>query len=78
MVRRSSGVTSVAGLAGASICVPQGTTTELNLADYFKAHAIPYQIVTLATPDDALRAYQAGGATPTRPTRRASRATGSR
>ena len=60
MVRKSSGVTTVAGLAGASICVPQGTTTELNLADYFKAHAIPYQIVTLATPDDALRAYQSG------------------
>ncbi len=60
MVRKSSGVTNVAGLAGASICVPQGTTTELNLADYFKAHAIPYQIVTLATPDDALRAYQSG------------------
>ena len=60
MVRKSSGVTSVAGLAGASICVPQGTTTELNLADYFKAHNIPYQIVTLATPDDALRAYQTG------------------
>ena len=60
MVRKSSGVTGVAGLAGASICVPQGTTTELNLADYFKAHAIPYQIVTLATPDDALRAYQGG------------------
>jgi general L-amino acid transport system substrate-binding protein len=60
MVRKSSGVTDVAGLAGASICVPQGTTTELNLADYFKAHSIPYQIVTLATPDDALRAYQSG------------------
>ena len=60
MVRKSSGVTSVAGLSGASICVPQGTTTELNLADYFKAHNIPYQIVTLATPDDALRAYQSG------------------
>ena len=60
MVRKSSRVTNVAGLAGASICVPQGTTTELNLADYFRAHAIPYQIVTLATPDDALRAYQGG------------------
>ena len=60
MVRKSSGLTSVAGLAGASICVPQGTTTELNLADYFKTHNIPYQIVTLATPDDALRAYQSG------------------
>ncbi len=60
MVRKSSGVTTVAGLAGASICVPQGTTTELNLADYFRTHSIPYQIVTLSTPDDALRAYQGG------------------
>ncbi len=43
MVRKASGVTSVKGLDGASICVTQGTTTELNLADYFRANNLRYE-----------------------------------
>jgi general L-amino acid transport system substrate-binding protein len=60
VVRKKLGVRSVAELAGASICVPQGTTTELNVADYFNARKLKYDIVTFATPDEALKAYESG------------------
>ena len=36
MVKKSLGVASATDLNGASVCVQSGTTTELNLADYFK------------------------------------------
>ena len=38
MVRKALKVNSALELNGASVCVQQGTTTELNLADYFHAH----------------------------------------
>src|SRR5271165_3157249 len=38
MVRKKLGVESALKLGGASVCVQQGTTTELNLADYFRAN----------------------------------------
>ena len=37
-MRRSSGLTSARGLDGATICTQPGTTSELNLADYFRAN----------------------------------------
>ena len=51
IVRKSLGVDSALQLSGASVCVQSGTTTELNLADYFKANNIKYTPVTVA--DDA-------------------------
>lgn len=60
MVRKSLGVTHLAQLKGASICVSQATTTELNIADYFKSHDMPYQIVTFNGPDVARQAYNEG------------------
>lgn len=42
LVRKSLGVTSALALDGASICVTSGTTTELNLADYFRSNAMSY------------------------------------
>ena len=59
MVRKNSGVTSVLQLNGASICVGQGTTTELNIADYFKSHNMTYKLVSFADLDEARRAYEA-------------------
>lgn len=47
-------------LAGATICVQTGTTTELNLADYFKFHDLKYKLVALETNDEAVAAYDAG------------------
>jgi general L-amino acid transport system substrate-binding protein len=60
MVRRKLGVSSVRDLNGRSICFQQGTTTELNLADYFRANNMKYQSVHFATADEAKKAYDAG------------------
>ena len=59
VVRRDSGVKTVADLDGATICVAQGTTLELNLSDYFDAHGMRYTPVTFADADKGLQAYQA-------------------
>src|SRR6516225_4936125 len=45
MVRKKINIKSVAELNGASVCVGQGTTTELNLADYFRANKMKYEVV---------------------------------
>src|SRR4029077_9151311 len=47
-------------LNGASICVQQGTTTELNLADFFRAHNMQLKSVTFATANEAVKSYDAG------------------
>ena len=60
MVPKASGVTHAAGLQGATICVAQGTTTELNIADYFAANHIAYKVVSFADIDESRRAYEAG------------------
>src|SRR6478609_9199727 len=60
MVRKSLKVASALELNGASVCVQQGTTTELNLADYFRANKIQLKSVTFATSDETLKAYEAG------------------
>lgn len=60
MVRKSLKVASALELGGASICVQQGTTTELNLADYFRANKLELKSVTFATSDDTLKAFEAG------------------
>lgn len=59
LVRRSSGIHSVAQLDGATICVAQGTTLEQNVADYFRAKGLRYRIVTFANLERGLDAYQA-------------------
>jgi general L-amino acid transport system substrate-binding protein len=60
MVRKSSGIKSATELNGASICIGQGTTTELNIADYFRGHNMTYQIVSFAELDETRRAYESG------------------
>jgi general L-amino acid transport system substrate-binding protein len=60
MVRKALKVNSALELNGASICVQQGTTTELNLADYFRAHNMQLKSVTFATANEAVKAYDAG------------------
>jgi general L-amino acid transport system substrate-binding protein len=60
MVRKSLKVNSALELNGASVCVQQGTTTELNLADFFRAHNIQLKSVTFATANEAVKAYDAG------------------
>ena len=60
LVRKSLGITSVADLAGASICVQTGTTNELNLADYFRTHTLTYNPVVFEKNEEAIAAYNLG------------------
>jgi len=60
MVRKALKVNSALELNGASVCVQQGTTTELNLADFFRAHKMQLKSVTFATANEAIKSYDAG------------------
>jgi general L-amino acid transport system substrate-binding protein len=60
MVRKALKVNSALELNGASVCVQQGTTTELNLSDYFRANKMQLKTVNFATATEAVKAYDAG------------------
>ncbi len=60
MVKKSVGVKSAKALNGASVCIQTGTTTELNLADYFHANGMKYEAVTIETNDEARQNYSSG------------------
>ena len=60
MVRKSLGVSSALELDGASVCVNTGTTTELNLADYFRANGMSYEPVVFEKADEVVAAYDSG------------------
>ena len=60
MVNKSLGVSSAKELDGASVCIQTGTTTELNLADYFSSNNMSYEAVTIETNDEARQNYEAG------------------
>ena len=60
MVHKALKISSALELDDATICVQQGTTTELNLADYFRSHRMSLKSVTFATGDEALKAYESG------------------
>lgn len=60
MVKKDLGVSSAKELDGATVCIQTGTTTELNLADFFKQNNISYQPVTIADDAEGQRQYLAG------------------
>ena len=60
MVTKKRGVKSAKQLDGAAICVQPGTTTELNLADYFRANSIKFKPVVIEKFEEVLNAYFAG------------------
>jgi general L-amino acid transport system substrate-binding protein len=60
MVRKDLGVNSALELDGAAICVNAGTTTELNLADYFRTNGMSFTPVVFEKADEVLAAYDAG------------------
>ena len=60
LVRRVLNVTSSLELAGTTVCVQTGTTTEFNLADHFHTNNMKYQVLTFASADEALKAYDGG------------------
>src|SRR4030088_2745851 len=60
MVKKSLKVNSALELNSASVCVATGTTTELNLADYFKGNNMKYEVIAFATADETIKAYESG------------------
>ncbi len=60
MVRKSLGVTSAMQLNGAAVCTNTGTTTELNVADFFRSHKMQYEVVAFEKSDEVVKAYDEG------------------
>jgi general L-amino acid transport system substrate-binding protein len=60
LVHKALKVNSALELNGASICTQTGTTTELNLADYFRSNKMKYEVVAFATIDETVQAYDGG------------------
>ncbi|HWV42281.1 amino acid ABC transporter substrate-binding protein [Pseudorhodoplanes sp.] len=60
LVRKALKINSALELNDAAVCVQQGTTTELNLADFFRTNNMRLKTVTFATSDEAVKAYDAG------------------
>jgi general L-amino acid transport system substrate-binding protein len=60
LVAKELGVKSATEMDGASFCIQAGTTTELNLADYFRANKMSYTPITFDTSDQTAKAFEAG------------------
>ncbi|AXI43602.1 amino acid ABC transporter substrate-binding protein [Sulfitobacter sp. SK011] len=60
MVPKALGVSSAKDLDGATVCIQTGTTTELNLADFFRANNISYEPVPIETNAEGQQQYLAG------------------
>jgi general L-amino acid transport system substrate-binding protein len=60
MVHKELKVSSALELNGGAVCVQQGTSTELNLADYFRSHNMSLKTVAFPTVDEAVKAYDSG------------------
>jgi general L-amino acid transport system substrate-binding protein len=60
MVKNASGVKSAKDLGGASICVQPGTTTELNMTDYFRGLNVPFTPVVIETVEEVQKAFISG------------------
>ena len=60
LVTKKLGVKSALELDGATFCIQAGTTTELNLADYFRANKMSYTPITFDKSDETVKAFEAG------------------
>ncbi|MCC8980198.1 MULTISPECIES: amino acid ABC transporter substrate-binding protein [Bradyrhizobium] len=60
MVKKSLKVNSALELNSASVCVQTGTTTEQNLADFFKGNNMKYEVIAFGSIDEAVKAYESG------------------
>jgi len=72
MVNKKLGVKSAKELNGATVCVQPGTTTELNLADYFRANKMTFKPVVIEKVEEVRARSSPAAATCSRPTLRAS------
>lgn len=60
LVNKKLGVKSAKELNGATVCIQAGTTTELNLADYFRANGMEYTPVVFDNSDQTVGGFEAG------------------
>ncbi|WP_428023711.1 amino acid ABC transporter substrate-binding protein [Arcobacter sp.] len=60
LVNKSIGVNSAKELDGATVCIQAGTTTELNLTDYFKANKMAYKPITYDTSGQTIEGFKSG------------------
>ncbi len=60
MVRKTRNVMTSMDLTNVKICVQSGTTTELNLVDYFNANGMRFEIIKFTVASDMIKAYEAG------------------
>ncbi|RZI60491.1 MAG: amino acid ABC transporter substrate-binding protein, partial [Zymomonas sp.] len=60
MVKKELNINSALQLSGATVCVQSGTTTELNLADYFKSNNMTFNPVVIEAQNDVNAAYDSG------------------
>lgn len=60
LVRKSLNIKSAKELNGATVCVRQGTTTEMNLSDYFRSNNMKLKALAFASNDQTIDAYEAG------------------
>ena len=60
MIRKDLGIKSAKELGGASVCVNIGTTTELNMADFFRSNSMDYKPVVFEKADEVVAAYDSG------------------
>ncbi|PCI40153.1 MAG: amino acid ABC transporter substrate-binding protein [Rhodospirillaceae bacterium] len=60
MVKKDLGVKSAKDLSGATICLQAGTTTELNVSDYFREHGMKYTLVAVETSSASRSAFDSG------------------
>jgi general L-amino acid transport system substrate-binding protein len=60
MVKKALNAKSAKDLSGATVCVNQGSTSELNLADYFRANNMQLKVVSYPTGEESVKAYEAG------------------
>src|SRR6201998_13143 len=64
MIPRSRNIDSALALDGSKVCVQSGTTTQLNLADYFRANNMKYQEMKFGTLENVIKAYNSGQGDP--------------
>ena len=57
LLRRDAGIDTALQLGGKTICTQTGTTTELNLSDYFRANDMDLKVLALGTAEETLKAY---------------------
>ena len=60
LVNKKLGVTSAKQLDGATVCIQAGTTTELNLSDYFRANNLQFTPITYDTSDESAKSLESG------------------